>query len=238
MSSIFQATDFLGLYPVTGISLFLSWILGSYNFSYVWIIFLIVAFSLFLKVRNYAKFQELFGNGRDASVQQETLKWVNFILNKWFVFSSDYLNQVLKTSIDTRLKKAKLTYVVQLFPSYQVKVEAAVTLNSKDLKIKLHGHFLTPFFDMDTDVLLEGLSLHGNIQIILSLSKEIPFPHISKATFCFTERPKLNFNVYIWTYLNLMKMPFISSEIHNSLMAELSRQGKTYLHLIKTLFLN
>uniref|UniRef100_A0A2C9KUM8 SMP-LTD domain-containing protein n=1 Tax=Biomphalaria glabrata TaxID=6526 RepID=A0A2C9KUM8_BIOGL len=268
MSSIFQATDFLGLYPVTGISLFLSWILGSYNFSYVWIIFLIVAFSLFLKVRNYAKFKELFGNSRDGSVQQETLKWVNFILNKWFVFSSDYLNQVLMTSIDTRLKKAKLTYVenlniiscqlgtqtpeltnlrvseiknpyfqwfhdlksfshlqlVQLFPSYQVKVEAAVTLNSKDLKIKLHGHFLTPFFDMDTDVLLEGLSLHGNIQIILSLSKEIPFPHISKATFCFTERPKLNFNVYIWTYLNLMKMPFISSEIHNSLMAELSRQ--------------
>ncbi|XP_055880270.1 uncharacterized protein LOC106063631 [Biomphalaria glabrata] len=268
VTSFFQATDFLYLYPVTGISIFLSWILGSHNCSYVWNIFPFLGLSLFLKVRNYAKVQQLFHHNRDDSFQQETLKWVNFLLNKWFVFSSDYLNQVMKTSINTRLQKAKLSYaenlkvischlgtqtpeltnlrvseiknpyfqtfhdlrgfshlqLVQFLPSYQVKVEAAVTLNSKDLKLKLHGHFLTSFFDMDTDVLLEGLSLHGNIQIILSLSKEIPFPHISKATFCFTERPKLNFNVYIWTYLNLMKMPFISSEIHNSLMAELSRQ--------------
>ena len=43
------------------------------------------------------------------------------------------------------------------------------------------------FLGTYTDVAIEDLHIHGNIQLVLLFNRNIPFPHVAAVSLCFTE---------------------------------------------------
>ncbi|XP_055868208.1 uncharacterized protein LOC106055721 [Biomphalaria glabrata] len=109
-------------------------------------------------------------------------------------------------------------------PPHQVTVKATLTLDSTDMDIESHGLFKTPINAFDASAIIKGLTLHGNVEIILSReSRDVPFPHFSKAKVCFAEVPKLHTNVYILKFVNIMRIPFLQDHILQSLKSGLEQ---------------
>ncbi|KAL3874920.1 hypothetical protein ACJMK2_037872, partial [Sinanodonta woodiana] len=73
------------------------------------------------------------------------------------------------------------------------------------------------------DTAVEQLKVTGRLQIILLFSMEVPFPHVSKATISFVERPDIWFNVRMLKALQIMEVPLVKSWIYINVMDGLTK---------------
>ena len=81
----------LGLYFIIAFMLCLSWILGTFSFSFLWVFTII--FGLFMFWISYLQntFNKIIDSHKTfflrkkALRQEETAEWLNFIINRWWV---------------------------------------------------------------------------------------------------------------------------------------------------------
>ncbi len=79
----------LAVYLFVCVITILAWILGTLDFSFVWIFLLIVVTfmiwwgKLMKLVEDHIKWKELVVHRRRALRQSETAEWLNFVLNRW-----------------------------------------------------------------------------------------------------------------------------------------------------------
>lgn len=67
---------------------------------------------------------------------------------------------------------------------------------------------------MDIDLAVEKLSLSGTILVNLNLSASAPFPHATRLSVSFLEKPDVWFSVRILRAVQMMEVPLIKTWIH------------------------
>ncbi|XP_052767239.1 uncharacterized protein LOC128208010 isoform X2 [Mya arenaria] len=110
----------MGLYIIVAFTIASSWLLGAFNFSFLWVFGLIFALFIVWKSRlrntverNLAWHKEQFHRKR-ALRQEETAEWLNFIVNRWWVFSSVSIEDLVKRRINERLVTVKPSFIGHL----------------------------------------------------------------------------------------------------------------------------
>ncbi|XP_064636611.1 uncharacterized protein LOC135493308 [Lineus longissimus] len=68
------------------------------------------------------------------------------------------------------------------------------------------------------DILVENLKIQGRLNLVPALSAEVPFPHMSKVSLSFVEKPNIWFSVKILRTFEVMDLPLLKSWIHNFVM--------------------
>lgn len=77
------------IYLFVSIIIIVSWLLGTWNMSFVWAFFLVFVTFLVWRTKvlslteEYIHQQEIFIHRKRALRQSETTEWLNFILNRW-----------------------------------------------------------------------------------------------------------------------------------------------------------
>ncbi|CAG5128727.1 unnamed protein product, partial [Candidula unifasciata] len=107
--------------------------------------------------------------------------------------------------------------------SYQVVVEADINTMSDDFKMIFRGRVGSSRVSVGFDLVVEDLHLSGTVQAVFCLSMDVPFPHVTKATISFKERPDVTFNIRMLKALSLMEIPLLKSWIHNNVMEGLTK---------------
>ncbi|XP_060558293.1 uncharacterized protein LOC132718594 [Ruditapes philippinarum] len=265
----------MGLYIIVAFLLALSWFLGSMSCSFLWIFGII--FGLFIVWRT--RLQEILErtldwhkehhNRKRALRQEETAEWLNFIINRWWVFSSVSIEDVVRRRINDRLHSVKPTFIghlqlvgftfgditpcirnVKVFEcadgvqgfkpaswssvtqppagldkmsSFQIVLEADIASRCEDFRMVFRARAGGERVGLSFDTAVEELRIKGKLQLMLHMTMEVPFPHITKATVSFSEEPEVWFNVTVLNALQLMEVPLIKSWIHINVMEGISK---------------
>ncbi|XP_055878797.1 uncharacterized protein LOC106052623 isoform X3 [Biomphalaria glabrata] len=268
-------TSFVGMYILVAATVALAWLLGYFDFSFLWVfisiavLFVVWRAKISKIISQHLSNEEAVLYRKRAFRQNETAEWFNFLLNRWWVFSATNIEELVKKNIDERLWDIRPSFVdglevssftvgeqtpniknvrtfecsestpgslqpiswfnvhrppagLQQLSSYQVVVEADLSLVSEDFKMIFRGRVGSGKVSLGFDMVVEDLHIQGTLQAILCLSMDIPFPHISKATVCFKEKPDVTFNICLLRNLSLMEIPLLKSWIHNNVMEGLT----------------
>ncbi|XP_025104942.1 tricalbin-3-like isoform X2 [Pomacea canaliculata] len=113
-------TGLTGMYLLVAGAVSLSWLVGYLDFSYVWSFLLTAALFVIWKakikkiIKQYLNIEEADLYRRRAFRQNETAEWLNFLLNRWWVFSSSTIEQLIKKRLDERLWDIKPRFLDNL----------------------------------------------------------------------------------------------------------------------------
>ncbi|XP_059178126.1 uncharacterized protein LOC131957377 isoform X2 [Physella acuta] len=269
-------TSFVGMYIIVSLTVALAWLLGYFDFSFLWVFISIASLFVVWKAKiskiitQHLCQEEATLYRKRAFRQNETAEWFNFLLNRWWVFSASNIEELVKKHLDERLWDIRPSFVdslevssfsigeqtpnfknVRVFEcsettpgslqpiswfnvhrppaglvnlsSYQVVIETDVSMMSEDFKMIFRGRVGSSKVNVGFDMAVQDLHLSGTMQAIVSLSMDIPFPHISKATICFKEKPDVTFNIQLLRALSLMEIPLLKSWVHNNVMEGLTK---------------
>ncbi|XP_052272099.1 extended synaptotagmin-1-like isoform X2 [Dreissena polymorpha] len=110
----------MGLYIIVSFTIALSWFLGAMNCSFLWVFAMIFGLFIVWKTRlrdvvekNLEWHRERFHRKR-ALKQEETTEWLNFLINRWWVFSSISIEDLVKRRINERLVNVKPSFIGHL----------------------------------------------------------------------------------------------------------------------------
>ncbi|XP_021363812.1 extended synaptotagmin-1-like isoform X2 [Mizuhopecten yessoensis] len=266
----------LWVYLLVSASLSLAWGLGVWGCSFLWVFIVIAALFVVWKtkltniVKRHLSMEEQRIHRKKALRQSETLEWLNFVFNRWWVFSSSNLEQLIKKRIDERLQTVKpgcldkmellsfqfgdqtpaVKYVrafeysegvpgghkpvswvsvhsppcgLEKMSNYQVVLQAEVDTVCEDFKMVFRSTIGKARMGLSFDMSVENLFIKGNLQVILHMSMDVPFPHVTKATILFTELPEVSFSVNVLKHLNIMQVPLIKSWLQANVMEGLTK---------------
>ncbi|KAK2560441.1 Uncharacterized protein P5673_016790 [Acropora cervicornis] len=244
----------------------LAWVLGRCEAGFLWI-FLLLVWMLLWWNNNAARIIELAAEEvendlrrKKAQTNSETAEWLNFLLNRWMVFSDRSLFKLIKSSLDPVLQSQKPSFVgsvevleftlgnrtpyikhvtaydnhndlgklkatelnfnhppddMQTRGKYRAVVHLEAGLTSPDSRFIIRMSLSNKgFLGTHTDVALEDLHIHGKIQLELLFNHSIPFPHLAAVRLCFTEEPKVSFNIRLLKTVQLMEFPLLSQWIN------------------------
>lgn len=259
-------SQLLGIYFLVVLAISTAWVLGTFQMAFYWtfllsgIIFVIWRTKLRQILRNKIFAVECLIHRKRALRQNESSEWLNFILNRWWVFASNSIQDIVKKHIDERLVSVKPGFISQLqlstftfgettptiqhikafeltdgppfgrrpiawssiwsppqglenMSSYQVVLELDMQSNLEDFLMVFLAKVGSGRAGLNFDVAVEGLSVTGNLQLICHMSMDVPFPHVSKVTVSFTEKPDVWFNVKVLKSLQIMEVPLLKSWI-------------------------
>lgn len=102
------------------VSVVCSWILGTTGLSLAWLLLLLTLVvavwktSVVRLVEAAVKYETLRVRRKRALSYDETAEWFNFLLNRWWVFSSPSLFAILKEWLEPELNEAKPSFVESL----------------------------------------------------------------------------------------------------------------------------
>ncbi|KAL4237453.1 hypothetical protein ACF0H5_002170 [Mactra antiquata] len=266
----------MGLYVIVAFMLALSWFLGNFSFSFLWVFGIIFGLFVVWKTRlreiverNLDWHKEHYHRKR-ALRQEETAEWLNFIVNRWWVFSSVSIEDLVKRRINDRLFNVKPAFVGNLeltgftfgditpsircikafecspdgvrgfkplswssvvqppagldrMSTFQIVLEADMASRCEDFRMIFLARVGAEKVGLNFDVAVEDLSIKGTLQVVLHMSMDVAFPHITKATISFTELPEVWFNVTVLKALQLMEIPMIKSWIHINVMEGITK---------------
>lgn len=269
-------TGLTGMYLLVAAAVSCAWLIGFCALSFVWAFLLIGSLFLVWKtkisriVKQHLDIEETALYRRRAFRQHETVEWLNFLLNRWWVFSSVTIEQLVKKRLDERLWDIRPPFIdslelntfttgeqtptlrnVQVFEycegvqgghkpitwfnvnkppagldkmsSYQLVVQCDAQLMSEDFRMIFRARIGTKTVNVGFDIAVEELQVTGTLQAILHLSMDVPFPHVSKATFCFCEKPDVTFNLRMMKALQMMEVPLLKTWIHTNVMEGLTK---------------
>lgn len=95
----------------------LTWFLGAFGFSFVWVVFII---PLIFTVWYRKNCRVLDGRVREAEIKvhrrkalrdEETVEWLNFVLNRWWNFSEVSLSNLVRSSLNPVLDYSKPSFI-------------------------------------------------------------------------------------------------------------------------------
>ncbi|XP_070578494.1 uncharacterized protein [Ptychodera flava] len=214
--------------------------------------------------------------------QSETAEWLNFVINRWWLFSHDSIFKRLKKELDQVLLNAKPSFVESMelhsfhigsgtpyvkylkvyevidhlhaFPataetvlqppqalgsnitSYQVVFEGDIGLYSPEFKMVLRTRLGAKLMGMSVDIAVQNLNISGKAQVILHMNSGSAFPHITKASLSFVEKPEVWFSVCVLKSVQLMEIPILKGWIHSliveTLTTELVDPGKLDIKIV------
>ncbi|XP_033734634.1 extended synaptotagmin-1-like isoform X2 [Pecten maximus] len=266
----------LWVYLLVSASLSLAWGLGVWGCSFLWVFIVIAALFVVWRtkltniVKRHLAKEEQRIHRKKALRQSESLEWVNFVFNRWWVFSSSNLEELIKKRIDERLQTVKpgcldkmellsfqfgdqtpafkyirafeysegvpgghkpVSWVSVHSPpcglgkmsNYQVVLQAEVDTVCEDFKMVFRSTIGKARVGLSFDMSVENLFVKGNLQIILHMSMDVPFPHVTKATIMFTELPEVSFSVNVIKQLDIMQVPLIKSWLQANVMEGLTK---------------
>jgi Ca2+-dependent lipid-binding protein len=99
------------------VSVICSWLLGATGLSLAWLLLLLALVaavwktSLVRLVEAAISYETLRVRRKRALSQDETAEWFNFLLNRWWVFSSRSLFTIVKERLEPLLNEAKPSFV-------------------------------------------------------------------------------------------------------------------------------
>ncbi|XP_053395877.1 uncharacterized protein LOC123544970 isoform X2 [Mercenaria mercenaria] len=277
----------MGLYVIVAFLLALSWLLGNMSFSFLWIFGIIFGLFIVWKTRlreileRTLDWHKEYHNRKRALRQEETAEWLNFIINRWWVFSSVSIEDVVRRRINDRLHSVKPTFIGNLeltgftfgditpcirnikafectdgvrgfkpaswsdvthppagldkMSTFQIVLEADIASRCEDFRMVFRARAGGERIGLSFDTAVEELRIKGRLQIVLHMSMEVPFPHITKATVSFSEEPEVWFNVTVLKALQLMEVPLLKSWIHINVMEGITKAlvdpGKIDIHI-------
>lgn len=97
-----------------------SWIFGALGLSFIWtlgliaILFSIWRTKLFNLIRRILDLEQLSIHRKRALRQNETTEWLNFLFNRWWVFSSSSIQDLIKRRLDERMLNIKPNFLKQI----------------------------------------------------------------------------------------------------------------------------
>lgn len=270
-------TGLTGMYILVAGAVSCSWLIGYFELSFVWAFLLIASLFLIWQakinkiVKHYLNIEEisLYRKRAFHFRQNETAEWLNFLVNRWWVFSSFSIEQLVKKRLDERLWDIKPTFLdslelntfstgeqtpiirnVQTFEycegvpggqpvswlnvnkppagldkmsTFQLVVQFDVQLLCEDFRMIFRARVGSKKVNLGFDMAVEELQISGTLQAILHMSMDVPFPHITKATISFCERPDVTFNLRMMKALQMMEVPLLKSWIHTNVMEGLTK---------------
>lgn len=263
------------------LTIVIAWLFGFFGFSIAWALLLIISVhivwwgSLSRLIEESLAYEKRQLQRRKALSNEETAEWFNFILNRWWVFSSQSVFTWLKANLEPVLNEALPSYLesvtvkkcslgnntpfistIRAFDTNFGSRHSPFKLNSvrnatstcdlvRSLKYRLviqaDVGLLCPEFEMilnaclrprvDVDVSFKNLQVIGKIQLIVQFSMDVPFPHISKATVTFLEKPHVNFDIKTLMPSNQTVSDWFNSLIMDALTASMVDPFKLELNL-------
>ncbi|XP_041353742.1 tricalbin-3-like isoform X2 [Gigantopelta aegis] len=269
-------TGLTGMYLLVAGVVALAWALGYFGFSSLWIFFLVSSLFVIWKsqtskiIKKHLDYEEAALHRKRALRQSETVEWLNFLLNRWWVFSSSTIEDLVKKRLDERLVDIKPSFLESLhlktfdvgaqtpnirnvrvfefaegvpggrkpcswfsvgrppvglhnMSSFQIVVEIDVSMLCEDFKMIFRGRVGSKRVNVGFDMVVQDLSISGTLQAIVQMSMDVPFPHIRKATVCFTEKPDVTFNISLLRAIQMMEVPLLKSWIHTNFMDGLTK---------------
>ncbi|CAH1793049.1 unnamed protein product [Owenia fusiformis] len=286
-----RENQLLFIYIFVGLSLLMAWKLGEYSFSIIWIfglvgVVFVVWWARVLRLtEEHLKFYEVLLHRKKALGRSESAEWLNFVINRWWVFSSPTIADLLKRHLDPVLSNVKPAFVDQveldkfslgeqtpyikyvrafenadgipegttpvswldmihppnglsMVSDYQIGLVIDIGVLSEDFVMVFNTRMSKKFMGMSIPIAIEKLHLEGQLQLILHMSMDTPFPHISKASISFLEKPDIWFNVRALKSIDLMEVPILKSWMHNlvmdSITSALVDPGKVQMKLGST----
>lgn len=97
-----------------------SWLFGTLGLSFIWTLSLIaILFSiwktkLFNLIRRILDLEQLSIHRKRALRQNETTEWLNFLFNRWWVFSSSSIQDLVKRRLNERMLNIKPHFLKQI----------------------------------------------------------------------------------------------------------------------------
>ncbi|XP_056021913.1 uncharacterized protein LOC125650208 isoform X3 [Ostrea edulis] len=283
-------SQLMGLYFVVALAISAAWVLGTMQMEFYWtfllsgMIFVVWRTKLKQILRNKIFAVECLIHRKRALRQNESSEWLNFILNRWWVFASNSIQDVIKKHIDERLVSIKPGFISQLqlsrftfgettptiqhikafeltdgppfarrpiawssiwnpppglenMSSYQIVLELDLQSHLEDFLMVFLAKVGSGRAGLNFDIAVEGLSISGNLQLICHMSMDVPFPHVSKVTASFTEKPDVWFNVKVLKSLQIMEVPLLKSwiqaNIDDGITKALVDPGKIDIPIVK-----
>nr|XP_022329862.1 tricalbin-3-like isoform X4 [Crassostrea virginica] len=284
-------SQLIGLYFLVVVAILTAWALGCFQMAFYWtfllcgFIFVVWRTKLRQILRNKIFAVECLIHRKRALRQNESSEWLNFILNRWWVFASNSIEDIVKKHIDERLISVKPGFISQLqlstftfgettptvqhvkafeltadgppfgrrpiawssiwsppqglenMSSYQVVLELNLQSNLEDFLMVFLAKVGSGRAGLNFDVAVEGLSVSGNLQLICHMSMDVPFPHVSKVTASFTEKPEIWFNIKVLKSLQIMEVPLLKSwiqaNIDDGITKALVDPGKIDIPIVK-----
>ncbi|XP_028393430.1 uncharacterized protein LOC114517807 [Dendronephthya gigantea] len=113
----FRGKHYFRLVASTAGFVVLAWIFGRFGCGMVWLIpFLVFVFSWWNRtsseiLETTSRLAALQAHRERAFKNAETAEWLNFILNRWCVFSDSSILSLIKTSLDPTLEYYKPTFI-------------------------------------------------------------------------------------------------------------------------------
>ncbi|KAK3591562.1 hypothetical protein CHS0354_041607 [Potamilus streckersoni] len=266
---------FAGIYLIIALCMSISWVLGTLSFSFTWVFLLLGGLFLLWTTRfsNVVKSHLLWHEEhlfrKKALRHNETVEWLNFLINRWWVFSAASIEDLIKKKVNERLVTVKPHFLDALelmvftfgdltptarsvkvlespdgakeflpatwnsitnpplgldkMGAYRVLLEVDMTCNCDDFRMVFRGRVGNERVGLNFDAVVEQLQVTGRLQIILLFSMEVPFPHVSKATISFIERPDVWFNVRMLKALQIMEIPLVKSWIYINVLEGLTK---------------
>nr|XP_006815506.1 PREDICTED: uncharacterized protein LOC102802144 [Saccoglossus kowalevskii] len=107
----------LAIYIFNCVLLSLAWLLGVAGYSYAFIVLMLLLLMVVWRTKLVEILQEIIQvetlrvHRRRALRQSETAEWLNFIINRWWVFSHPSIFKHMKKHLDPLLVKAKPNFV-------------------------------------------------------------------------------------------------------------------------------
>ncbi|CAG2252189.1 unnamed protein product [Mytilus edulis] len=205
--------------------------------------------------------EEIRIHRKKALGQSETAEWLNFIINRWWVFNADAIEKEVKRKLDHILYANNLNLEVFTFgdhtpsikyvrtfeyvdevqnpatwrninktpeglgklSSYQIGCEVDTQNLFDQFKMVFVARVGIGMASLGFNIAVEQLKMSGILQVVLHMSKDIPFPHILKASLSFIDKPEVQFELKVLNNtVNLTSIPVLENWIYDK-VAEITK---------------
>ncbi|KAI8785349.1 tricalbin-3 [Biomphalaria glabrata] len=187
-----------------------------------------------------------------SSLICESVEWFNYLVKKWWKFSKqstenlicETMNKIMSSSLPPFIDSFEVNYVdlgnkppvirnIRIYDSLlatlenfslnsvrtqKVCMELDIGLPCEDFTLILSGRGVPHLVCL----MLQRLYFEATVRFILTLDKEVPFPHTAKARISFKEQPYFNFGISVLGVVNLMQIPLLKTWIHSTIMTHLT----------------
>ncbi|KAH9502601.1 hypothetical protein Btru_073881 [Bulinus truncatus] len=182
----------------------------------------------------------------------ESVEWFNYLVRTWWTFARLSTEKLVCSSLNQALSKNLPPFIdsfevnhftlgndppvirnLRIYESYlatlinfhkqdvrthEMCVELDLGLANEDFTLILSGRGPPRIVCL----MLQRLYFEGTVRCVLTLDKDVPFPHASKARISFTDKPYFKFNICVLGVVNLMQIPLLKTWIHSTIMTQLT----------------
>ncbi|KAK8377710.1 hypothetical protein O3P69_013981 [Scylla paramamosain] len=107
-------------------------------------------------------------------------------------------------------------------PTHTIALVCDLALDSDSFSAVLSARIGGKGMGVELDVGVEKLAVLGRVVVTATLDMEAPFPHVSRLSLSFTEKPQVWFSVRILKAVQMMELPVLKTWLHSLVMDALS----------------